>query len=113
MTIKKAEEGKASVELAIRMLCEFYEQHAIPELQCVPPNSDREGYPVGDLAPEVWEGEYFGKQTESKGIFSLLEVILSDFARTIDTVTSDEELAQGVFVKVKKDRGGHREQDQS
>merc|ERR1712014_408775 len=63
----------------------------------VPPDSDREGKTVADRAPEIWEGEYTGKSADSKGIMGLLEVIASDFERTITTVTAEEKQAQDEF----------------
>eukprot|EP00929_Paragymnodinium_shiwhaense_P035260 TRINITY_DN1905_c0_g1_i4.p2 TRINITY_DN1905_c0_g1~~TRINITY_DN1905_c0_g1_i4.p2 ORF type:complete len:712 (-),score=339.47 TRINITY_DN1905_c0_g1_i4:106-2241(-) len=97
-TVDTAKEGKAGVELALKILSEFYSGAAGEALvQYVPPNSDRSGKTVGDLAPEVFNSEYRGSQSESKGIIGLLEVILSDFDRTITTVTDEEAAAQEEF----------------
>ena len=39
-----------------------------------PPNSDREGNTVGDVAPDFAGDNYAGAQSESKGIVGILEV---------------------------------------
>jgi cell division septum initiation protein DivIVA len=104
-TISTAEKGKAGVEMALQVLQDFYSGAALAALQIkyVPPNSDRSGKTVGDLAPETFGEEYHGDQTASKGIIGLLEVILSDFERTISTVTEQEQTAQGAFEKLKEE----------
>jgi len=94
-TIATATEGKNAVDVALHVLGEFY--GSFLQAKYVPPDSDREGKTVGDRAPEIWEGEYSGKSADSKGILGLLEVIKSDFERTIETVTSEEKAAQEEF----------------
>jgi outer membrane murein-binding lipoprotein Lpp len=93
-TIDTAEQGHAGVELALKILSEFY---ATAFIQYVPPNSGRDGKTVGDMAPDTFEGDYHGNQEKSKGIIGLLEVIESDFARTIQTVNDEEIAAQDEF----------------
>merc|ERR1712228_440214 len=95
-TIKEATEGKAGVELALSILQEFYSSQGV-FVQYVPPNSDREGKTVADLSPEIFDSEYKGKQKESKGVIGLLQIILSDFERTITTVTEQEAQAEEEF----------------
>jgi hypothetical protein len=102
-TLETAKEGKASIELALKVLSEFYKSAGAELLQYVPPNSDREGKTVGDRAPEIFDDKYRGDQSSSKGIIGLLEVILSDFDRTIDKVTDEEKLSAEAFNKLKKD----------
>jgi chromosome segregation ATPase len=101
-TIAEAGEGKDAVEFALTVLREFYDG-AAGLVQYVPPDSDREGNTVGDLAPEAFEGHYHGKQSSSKGIIGILEVILSDFERTVDTVTQEEKDAQDEFDQFEAD----------
>merc|ERR1711881_32939 len=86
-TIADAEEGLAAVKYALTVLSEFYENAF---LQYVPPNADREGKTVSDLAPEIFNDKYHGNQDASKGIIGLLEIIVSDFERTIETTTKEE-----------------------
>mmetsp|Transcript_115492 Transcript_115492/g.333603 ORF Transcript_115492/g.333603 Transcript_115492/m.333603 type:complete len:699 (+) Transcript_115492:81-2177(+) len=102
-TLRQAEEGKAAVTMALKVLREFYEGAALLQTGYVPTNSDREGNTVGDKAPEVFDGEYKGAQQASKGILGLLEVILSDFDRTIEKVSEEEKAAVEAFDEFKKD----------
>lgn len=102
-TLETAKEGKASVELALKVLSEFYKSAGEEFIQYVPPNADRDGNTVGDLAPEFPTEKYRGDQSSSKGIIGLLEVILSDFERTIDKVTEEEEMNAKAFETLKKD----------
>mmetsp|Transcript_30882 Transcript_30882/g.83671 ORF Transcript_30882/g.83671 Transcript_30882/m.83671 type:complete len:704 (-) Transcript_30882:97-2208(-) len=94
--MRDASEGKKAVEYALQVLKAFYSSQASSLVQrrggYVPPNSDRAGKTVGDLAPEVFEGSYKGAQEGSKGIIGLLEVILADFDRTDQTVAAQEKL---------------------
>jgi len=96
-TIETADEGKTAVELAINILKEFYDNAFIQTGKYVPPNADRSGKTVADRAPEVFSGDYRGSQGASKGILGLLDVILSDFERTIDTTEDSEDTAQSSF----------------
>jgi len=113
--VAEAGGGKDAVELALRILKSFY-QGSSPDANVklaepmltqksayVPPNSDREGNTVADLAPEVFKDEkYAGRQPEAKGIIGILEVMLSDFDRTGVTVTSQEQLSESQFQDFKK-----------
>jgi len=96
-TIETADEGKTAVELAINILKEFYDNAFIQTGKYVPPNADRSGKTVADRAPEVFSGDYHGSQGASKGIMGLLDVILSDFERTVDTTEDTEDTAQSSF----------------
>jgi len=57
---------------------------------------DRSGNAVNDLAPETFSSdeEYKGKGDSSKGIVGMLEVISSDFERTVKTVSDAEDQAK-------------------
>merc|ERR1719171_1419790 len=101
-TIADAESGKAAVEMAIKVLSDFYD-NAFLQTGYIPPNADRSGKSVKDLAPESFSGEYHGNQEAGTGIIAILEVILSDFDRTIDKVTSEEEAAQAEFEKFEEE----------
>jgi len=95
-TIETADEGKSAVELAINILEQFYDNAFLQTGgKYVPPNADREGKTVADRAPEVSLGS--AKTGESKGIIGLLDVILSDFERTIETTRDEENSAQAAF----------------
>jgi len=102
-TLSMSEEGKEAVELALSVLNEFY-NNAFLQTAYVPPKSDRDGNTVGDLAPGTsFDGDYKGNQGASKGIVAMLEVIISDFERTVSTVTDEEEHDQGEFEDFEKD----------
>jgi len=103
--VAEAGAGKEAVEFAITVLSKFYDKGGKFIQQSaayVPPNSDREGNTVADLAPEIFEGNYEGKKNEAKGIIGLLEVILADFDRTDGTVSSSEQQAAEDFEALKK-----------
>jgi len=102
-TIETADEGKTAVELAINILKEFYDNAFIQTGKYVPPNADRSGKTVADRAPEVFSGSYHGSQGASKGILGLLDVILSDFERTVDTTTDAEDTAAASFATFEAD----------
>jgi len=95
-TIETSQEGKSAVELAINILESFYDNALLQTNgKYVPPNADREGLTVADRAPTVDMGA--AKTGESKGIIGLLDVILSDFERTVETTTTEEDSAQTAF----------------
>merc|ERR1719399_567165 len=98
-TLADAKAGKAAVEQAIDVLKKFYEGNALLQRGTSGAGPDRDGKTVKDLAPETFKDEYKGKQDESKGIIGLLEVILSDFDRTLQNTESAEGDAQSEFEK--------------
>merc|ERR1719364_307348 len=102
-TISMSEDGAESVKLALGLLSEFYKNAFVQTGKYVPPNADRDGNTVGDLAPEVFDSSYHGAQAESKGIIGILEVILSDFERTNDKAKSDEKDSKDAFESFEKD----------
>jgi hypothetical protein len=95
-TIDDSTAGLAAVEGAIKVLKEFYEG-AFVQQKFVPAGADREGNTVADLAPDTATEDYHGNQDAAKGIFGMLEVIQSDFKRTIETTKTDEEQADAEF----------------
>jgi len=102
-TISMAEEGAAATKTALEILKEFYDNAFVQTGKYVPPDSDREGNTVGDLAPETFDDKYHGAQNESKGIIGILEVILSDFERTIEKTKQEEEESQAAFEQFEKE----------
>jgi len=101
-TVKEAVAGKDAVEFALKVLKDFYDNAFVQTKRYVPPDSDRSGKTVGDLAPEIFDAGYHGRQDSSGGILGLLEVILSDFDRTDVTVTDQEKSAVEKFEDYKK-----------
>jgi hypothetical protein len=102
VTVETAQEGKEAVEMAIGVLNEFY-NNAFIQTKYTPPNAGRDGETVGDKAPESFSGEYNGNQGAAKGIVGLLDVILSDFTRTIETTNDEESAAQSTFETYEQD----------
>jgi len=99
VTIGDAEEGKAGVQLALSTLEDFYKSGGA--LVQAHPYQDRNRKTVADLAPGgVFDTEYKGAQESSKGIIGMLNVILSDFERTIASTKDDEKEAQDEFSKL-------------
>lgn len=92
-TIKTAKEGLAGVTEAIAVLKNFYSQaaKAAAFVQASPVDEDTEG--------AGFEGSYKGKQGGVKAIFGLLEVIASDFERTIRKTEEAEHKAHRDFVE--------------
>jgi len=102
-TITEASEGKEAVTSALEVLKTFYEGAAFVQRRFVPTNSDRSGNTVADVAPPIFDAEYKGSQEASKGILGILEVILSDFERTIATVTEQDGEAAKAFATFKSE----------
>merc|ERR1719498_1013076 len=100
-TIRMATEGEGAVTKALSLLKGFYGFAQTGKY--VPPNADRSGNTVGDLAPEFATEKYEGAGEESKGNVGILEVILSDFQGTIKQTKSDERESKSAFGDVEKD----------
>jgi len=99
-TILTATDGLKAVSNAIYILQAFYKEAAkatvLTQVVASPVDEDTAG--VG------FEGAYRGKQAASKGIIGLLEVIKSDFDRTIRMTNKAEDEAHAEFVEL--DRAG-------
>merc|ERR1719321_542832 len=110
-TLAEAQAGLAAVEGAIEVLNAFYNPGAFIQGGQKPSNT-AEGYErfvaegagsdgktVDDMAPDAGgvDGDYGGKTDASKSIIGMLEVIKSDFERTISQTETDETEAQGAF----------------
>merc|ERR1719220_1469984 len=93
-TLDKAEDGLNGVDKAILILKVFYKNAAKATvlLQHSPVEDDTSG--------AGFAGAYQGKQVSSKAIIGLLEVIKSDFDRTLRTTRASEKKAQEAFVKL-------------
>jgi len=92
--IKTANEGLKAVTEAIMILKTFYKEAAKATVlvqRASPVDEDTEG--------PGFEGAYRGKQQGSKGIIGLLEVIKSDFSRTVRKTTQAEKEAAAAFVE--------------
>jgi len=101
-TLGDSKEGLEAVKAAIKVLKEFYD-NAFVQTEFTPAGADRDGNTVKDLAPAGQEGTYHGNQDAAKGIFGLLEVIQSDFERTIEKTDKEETEAQEEFEAYEKE----------
>merc|ERR1719380_360279 len=82
MTIKDSTEGLKAIEDAIAVLKDFYKNAAKNTVLIqtgVSPIDEEGGVGAGGQA----QGAYTGKQTAGQGIIAMLEVIKSDFERSI------------------------------
>jgi hypothetical protein len=84
-TIKDSTEGLEAIKEAITILKEFYKEAAKALLQEKASPID-EGEGTGELAG----GSYQGKQKQAEGIIGMLEVIKSDFERSVKQTTDAE-----------------------
>merc|ERR1719160_2009247 len=96
-TLEDAAAGKEATTFALTTLKEFYEGAAFIQTKYTPPVTDSSGGNFADMAPKGFSGSYSGNQQQSKGIIGMIEVILSDFERTLSTVKSTEADAQSKF----------------
>merc|ERR1712073_237165 len=92
-TIKDASSGLEAVTEAIAILSAFYKQAAKATVlaQASPVDEDTQG--------PGFEGAYKGNQEASTGIIGMLEVIKSDFDRTVRHTTEAEAKAHAAFVE--------------
>merc|ERR550514_1853628 len=119
MTVEESQAGLDAVTNAISFLEDFYNPPDEKFLQSdqepinaaegyeryVAKNAGSDGKTVDDMAPDdgCVSGEYGGKTDAAKGILGLLEVIKSDFERSIATTTSEETAADSAYTKFKTD----------
>lgn len=90
--IAKAKEGLEAVTGALVMLKEFYKKAGAASLL--------QASPVD--APEAPEGDYKGKQGAAQSILGLLEVIQSDFERTLKDTEAAEKTGASDFEQEKQ-----------
>merc|ERR1719191_2136420 len=120
MTVEESQAGLDAVTNAISFLEDFYnppdekrflqtDQKPINAAEgyerYVAKNAGSDGKTVDDMAPDDGgvSGEYGGKTDAAKGILGLLEVIKSDFERSIATTTQEETAADSAYTKFKTD----------
>jgi len=88
--IAKANEGLEAITEAIVILKTYYKQAAKAFLQASPVDEDTQG--------PGFAGSYKGKQEGAKGVIGMLEVIKTDFQRTISKTKDAEKSASASFV---------------
>jgi len=95
-TLDKAKAGLAAVKDAYNVLQSFYKNAAKGKVSLV------QASPVDEDAPGVHSGAYQGGQAKAGGIFAMLDVIVSDFERTIRVVTEAEQESHREFVEFER-----------
>jgi hypothetical protein len=90
-TIHEAQEGKAAIEEAIEVLDHFYKTAAKA--------ADVTLLQQPDMPDAGFDGANRGSQSASKGILGMMEVILSDFERTISSTEKWEKEAAAEFLE--------------
>merc|ERR1719316_546275 len=92
-TIKESEEGKAAVDEALDMLDKFYKTAAKNTVLLETASTEDPEMPDAGFS-----GANKGNQDAAAGILGMLEVISSDFARTIKTTAAAEKTAAADFL---------------
>jgi hypothetical protein len=94
--IKTSKEGLEAVTQAIVIIKTFYSQaaKATALIQASPVDEDTSG--------PGFEGNYGGKQVASHGIIGMLEVIKTDFERTIMHTQASEEKSHAEFIEFER-----------
>lgn len=114
--IQTAEDGKAAIESAITILSQFYAAAAKQAslLQSAPSSSEGSLVAVhrhvatqgnASIPDAGFDSNYTGAQSESAGVIGMLEVIKSDFARTISETQKAEEDAKQEFLELETSAG--------
>jgi len=93
-TIKESEEGKAAVDEALDMLDKFYKT-AAKNTVLVQTGSTEDP----EMPDAGFDGANKGNQDAAAGILGMLEVISSDFARTIKLTSAAEKAAAKEFLE--------------
>jgi len=91
-TLKEAREGLGAVKEALTVLKVFYKKASKATVLL-------QASPVDEDDPGAASGAYKGNQQASKAILGLLEVIVSDFERTIKNTSAEEEKEAAEFVE--------------
>merc|ERR1719454_1463937 len=94
-TLKEAKEGLGAVKEALTVLKVFYKNAGKAKVFL-------QASPVDEDDPGAESGAYKGNQEASKGVIGLLEVIVSDFERTIKQTSAQEEKEAADFVKAER-----------
>jgi len=95
-TVSEAEEGKEAVEQAIDVLSKFYKTAAKASLA---QESTYESGVDDDMPDTGFKGANKGSQGAAAGILGMLDVILSDFERTISETEKAEKAADKEFLE--------------
>jgi len=95
-TLDKAKAGLAATKDAYDVLSAFYKKAAKGKVSLL------QASPVDADAPAVHSGAYKGGQQKAGGILAMLDVIISDFERTIKVTTKAEKASHREFVEFER-----------
>eukprot|EP00928_Gymnodinium_smaydae_P038660 TRINITY_DN26618_c0_g1_i1.p1 TRINITY_DN26618_c0_g1~~TRINITY_DN26618_c0_g1_i1.p1 ORF type:complete len:705 (+),score=183.75 TRINITY_DN26618_c0_g1_i1:39-2153(+) len=98
--VKKAREGLQAVTEALTLLSTFYKDASKANAFVQVTQTTSRASPVDlDNPGAGFDGAYAGKQEQSKGVLGLLEVIKSDFERTLKQTEEAEKEAAAEYVE--------------
>merc|ERR1719161_1346856 len=95
-TLDKAKAGLAATKDAYDVLSAFYKKAAKGKVSLI------QASPVDADAPASHSGAYKGGQQKAGGILAMLDVIISDFGRTIKVTTKAEQASHREFVEFER-----------
>jgi len=95
-TLDKAKAGLAATKDAYDVLSAFYKKAAKGKVSLL------QASPVDADAPASHSGAYKGGQQKAGGILAMLDVIISDFERTIKVTTKAEKASHREFVEFER-----------
>jgi len=101
-TIKDSTEGLAAIKEAMQVLKDFYKAAAKAMFLQFKASPIDEGAGTGELAG----GSYQGNQAQGANIIAMLEVIASDFARSIKETGEADDAAHRTFVSFDRESKG-------
>jgi hypothetical protein len=104
VTVREAGEGLDAIKQAVDILSHFYGEAAQATVELQVPKSTQPS--VDDEAPDTgFDEAYTGAQSSSTGILGMMDVIKSDFERTIKETTADDEQQKSDFVDYERSAG--------
>merc|ERR1719387_2797617 len=104
-TVEEASEGLEAVEMAIDILDKFYKTTAKATVlaqakgEDADSDEDEEDAAIPGMPDTGFSGANTGSQGASTGILGMMDVIMSDFERTIKTTEKEEKEAAATFLK--------------
>jgi hypothetical protein len=96
-TVVEAREGEAAIDQAIEILSHFYGAAAQSKTTI-----DMLQQPDDEIPDAGFDANYTGSQGSSTGILGMMDVIKSDFARTISETLAEEEQSKRDFVEYER-----------